>query len=138
MDIKQRTPPPGENQGSNLEQNHLKRSAGMEFLTFTHVNQIKDPKIQRRVRSHVMQGVMQRKGKKGDWKKLLLDITPLMESIPRCSNYPLAPTRLPSPFGLGAGNTDPFKKYPITMNLLTHELYDHCMASPSTEVGWEF
>jgi hypothetical protein len=69
MDIKQRTPPPGENQGSNLEQSHLEKPAGLQFLTFTHVDQIKDPKIQRRVRSHVMQGVKQRKGKKGDWKK---------------------------------------------------------------------
>ena len=133
MDIKQRTPPPGENQGSNLEQGHLEKPAGLQFLTFTHVDQIKDPKIQRRVRSHVMQGVKQRKGKKGDWKKILLDITPLVESIPRSPNYSLAPTRLPSPLGLGAGNTDPFKKYPITMTLRTHELYDHCTDSPSAE-----
>lgn len=106
------------------------KPSGLQFLTFTHVDQTTDPETKRRVRSHVMHGVQQRlrteKGKENrkEKGKFVLDISSLSEPNHGQTNYALAPYL----GGLGAGQSDPFKSYPISMDLRTHELYDHCMS----------
>jgi hypothetical protein len=106
---------------------------GLQFLTFTHVNQTTDPETKRKVRSHVMHGIQQRlrggRGKEKGKGKISLDISSLSQPDEGPSNYGLAPPPILQPGTLGSGQSDPFKPYPIEMDIRTHELYDHCKIS---------
>jgi hypothetical protein len=116
----------GEDKESLLLQ--TEEPAGLQFLTFTHVDQTTDPETKRRVRSHVMHGVQQRlRNKRGKEKgKIVLDTSSLAQPNEDSSSYALAPPTLSFLNTLGAGQSDPFKQYPIEMDTRTHELYDHC------------
>lgn len=118
--------PPIEGHGKGLKQ--PEEPAGLQFLTFTHVDQTTDPETKRKVRSHVMHGVQQKlRREKGKEKgKFVLDISSLSQPDGGFSSYELAPPSPLRPGTLGAGRSDPFKQYPIAMDVRTHELYDHC------------
>lgn len=105
-----------------------KGPAALQFLTFTHVDQITDPETKRKVRSHVMHGVQKKlRSRKGEERSketraIILDISSLSKSHPGSSaSFQI----LPQPGSLGSGQSDPFKQYPIAMNVRAHELYDH-------------
>jgi hypothetical protein len=108
-------------------------SADLEFITFTDFNQTTHPETKKKVRSHVMHRVQRnsrsekRKEKKGE---IVLDLSLLSQTntspLLDPSNSMLAPAVVPRPYDLGAGRSDPFVKYPIDMDVRTHELFDHC------------
>ena len=130
---RKKSSPPIGGHGKGLPQSE--EPAGLQFLTFTHVNQTTDPETKRKVRSHVMHGVQQKlrseKGReKGKEKgKFVLDISLLSQPDRGTSTHELAPPILLHLGTLGAGRSDPFKQYPIAMDVRTHELYDHCKIS---------
>ena len=99
--------------------------ASLQFLTFTHVNQTTDPKTKRKVRSHVMHRVQQRLRSGKRKGNIVLDISSLSQPDEGPSNYVPASLPFPGPGTLGSGRSDPFKPYPIEMDVRTHELYDH-------------
>jgi hypothetical protein len=108
-------------------------STDLEFITFTDFNQTTHPETKKRVRSHVMHRVQRnlrnekRKEKEGE---IVLDLSSLSQANSGPSRDPsnsmLASAVVPRPYDLGAGRSDPFVKYPIDMNVRTHELFDHC------------
>lgn len=108
-------------------------SADLEFITFTDFNQTTHPETKKRVRSHVMHRVQRnlrgekRKEKKGE---IVLDLSLLSQANIGPSRDPsnsmLTPAVVARPYDLGAGRSDPFVKYPIDMDVRTHELFDHC------------
>lgn len=128
-----KTCPPIESQAEEDRDIQLVDSADLQFLTFTDFNQTTDPKIKKKVRSHVMHRVQRnmrsRKEKEKDGE-IVLDISSLSQPDPGQSGESitsmLGPSILPRPGGLGAGRSDPFVQYPIDMNVRTHELFDHC------------
>jgi hypothetical protein len=132
---KKRSPPI---EGQNKDMLDSKEPAGLQFLTFTHVDQITDPETKRKVRSHVMHGVQQKlRGGKGNEKgkgieDVVLDISSLSETHLGPSDYHHG---LSYPGSLGSGQSDPFKQYPVAMNIRSHELYDHCTV-PLCRIVW--
>jgi hypothetical protein len=68
-----------------------------------------------------------RKERKG---LVVLDISSLSQADAGLSRDPansmLGPPIVPHLCGLGAGRSDPFARYPIDMDVRTHELFDHC------------
>src|SRR5579862_1203639 len=108
-------------------------STNLEFITFTDLNQTTHPETKKRVRSHVMHQVrrnLRSEKQKGKEKEVVLDLSllPQANSSPPQDpgNSILAVTKAPHPQDLGAGRSDPFAKYPIDMDVRTHELFDHC------------
>jgi hypothetical protein len=109
-------------------------STDLEFITFTDFNQTTHPETKKRVRSHVMHQVqrnLKSEKRKGKEKEAVLDLSLLLQaSNPRLLQEPgnsiLTPTTMPCPHDLGAGRSDPFVKYPIDMDVRTHELFNHC------------
>jgi hypothetical protein len=105
----------------------------LEFITFTDYNQTSSPETRKRVRSHVMHRVQQKlKNKKRKEKEgeVVLDLSLLQQADMYLSRDPSnsMSTRavVPHPYNLGSGRSDSFTKYPIEMNVRTHELFDHC------------
>ena len=108
-------------------------STDLEFITFTDFSQTTHPETKKKVRSHVMHQVQRnlrsekRKGKK---REAVLDLSLLSQANTGPSQdlggSALALAVVPRPNDLGAGRSDPFAKYPIDMDLRTHELFDHC------------
>lgn len=123
---KKKSPPSGD-EDDNSPKSQTENPTSLQFLTFTHVDQTTDPETKRRVRSHVMHGVQQklRSGKGREKGNILLDISPLSQSYGE-SSLALAPVPFPRLGTLGSGQSDPFKSYPIEMDVRSHELYDHC------------
>jgi hypothetical protein len=122
---------------SEDEGRELPEAADLEFITFTDINQTTHPETKKRVRSHVMHRVQQslRSGKgKEKEREIVLDLSSLPQANtgPSCglSNSVLAHAGMPHPYDLGAGRADPFVKYPINMDIRTHELFDHCKDHP--------
>lgn len=123
--------------GSHSEEQEGKPSAeltDLEFITFTDPDQITHSDTKKRVRSHVMRRVQRNlkkergKGKEGE---IILDLSLLSQANAgplrdNPSDSMLAPAALPHPYGLGAGRSDPFVKYPIDMDVRTRQLFDHC------------
>ena len=116
-------------------------STDLQFLTFTDINQTTDPKTKKKVRSHVMHRVQRkarsekRKERKG---QIVLDISSLSHADAGPSRDPtnsmLGPPIVPHPCGLGSGRSDPFARYPIDMDVRTHELFDHCKIYLPTDI----
>ncbi len=122
-----------EDEGKNLPA----QSPDLEFITFTDFDQTKRPETKKRVRSHVMKRVQQnlRRGNRRQREgEIVLDF-----SLPSQANFGpsqysgnsmLASAVVQHPYDLGAGRSDPFVKYPIDMDMRTHELFDHCKDYP--------
>lgn len=104
-------------------------SADLRFLTFTNFSQTTDAATRRKVRSHVMHGVQQNL-KRGKAKERRGDIELDISALPQATAGPLrqAPGQLivSNPQDLGAGSSDPFSRYPIQMDVRSHELFAHC------------
>ena len=97
-----------------------------QFLHFTDPNHAKSAETRRKVRSHaqhrVQQSLRNESGKvRGKSKQVVLDSSVLIG--------------FPHPSDLGAGRSDPFRRYPIAMDTRAHELYDHCMLRGNLEFG---
>jgi hypothetical protein len=105
----------------------------LQFMTFTDIRQTANAETKKKVRSHVQSRIQREirnqksKEKKGE---IALNISALSQSggIPP---QPLADSKpwslvTRAPIRLGAGRSDPFKSYPIGMDVRTHELFDHC------------
>jgi hypothetical protein len=108
-------------------------STDLEFITFTDLNQTTHPQTKSRIRSHVMRRVQRNlRSEKQNEKEgeIVLDLSLLPQANTGPSRDPsnsmLVPAVVPRPYDLGAGRSDPFLKYPIDMDLRTHELFDHC------------
>ncbi|RFU24393.1 hypothetical protein B7463_g11947, partial [Scytalidium lignicola] len=108
-----------------------------QFLTFTDFSQTTHPETKRRIRSHAMHRVQRSLRAKRQEKnvKFILDVSPLMDigsssqsSAQQRQDYGMALSHFhatPHPSDLGSGRVDPFKQYPIDMDLRMHELFDH-------------
>jgi hypothetical protein len=108
-------------------------STDLEFITFTDFNQTTHRETKKRVRSHVMRRVqrnLRSEKRKENEGEIVLDLSLLSQVNTGPSQDPsismLAPAVVPRPYDLGAGRSDPFVKYPIDMDVRTHELFDHC------------
>lgn len=104
----------------------------LQFLTFTDIAQTRDPKTKKKVRSHIQHG-RQRSlghGKHNNRRGEVVLDTSLLVQHNASSAYPanesmrVAPY-VPHPSDIGAGRSDPFRRYPINMTIRTHELFDH-------------
>lgn len=105
----------------------------LQFMIFTDYKQTANAETKRKVRSHVQSRIQRdvrnqkSKEKKGE---IALNISALSQSGGNPSQPPADSktwslvTR--APMRLGAGRSDPFKSYPIEMDVRTHELFDHC------------
>ncbi|KAH7383111.1 hypothetical protein BKA64DRAFT_177854 [Cadophora sp. MPI-SDFR-AT-0126] len=103
----------------------------LQFLTVTDLAEFRDPQTKRKVRSHIQRGRQRhlRHGEHSRKDEIVLDTSSLSAAHEKRSHLAdqliqIAP-QLPHPSDLGAGRSDPFKRYPIDMNLRTHELFDH-------------
>ncbi|KAH8803671.1 hypothetical protein F5884DRAFT_511447 [Xylogone sp. PMI_703] len=133
--------PPNRQQEMELFVNEMPKDEPSEaqefqFLTFTNLSQTAHPETRRRVRSHAMHRVQRslRARRQERNETIVLNISPLMEAS-SSSQQSLQGQELgtslvslrstPHPSDLGSGRSDPFKQYPIDMDLRTHELFDH-------------
>jgi hypothetical protein len=120
---------------SDSQQPERPESTKLRFLTFTDFSQTIDSETKKQVRSHVqsrLQGERRSAKEKAREKKLrrlVQDVSSLSNANAGPSQDPrntlLAQAVIPRPGGLGAGRSDPFKQYPIEMDVRMHELYDH-------------
>jgi hypothetical protein len=104
-------------------------SADLQFLTFTNFSQTTDAATRRKVRSHVMHGVQQnlKRGKPKERKgEIVLDISALPQATAGPSRQAPGQLVVSNPRDLGAGSSDPFSRYPIEMDVRSHELFAHC------------
>jgi hypothetical protein len=106
--------------------------SNLQFMTFTDIKQTANAETKKKVRSHVQSRIQREvrnqksKEKKGE---IALDISALSQTGGKPSQSADSKSwSLVSrpPRRLGAGRSDPFKSYPIAMDLRTHELFDHC------------
>ncbi len=125
--------PPIESQAECNREIEPSESTDLQFLTFTDINQTTDSKTKKKIRSHVMHRVQRNvksEKRKGKEREIVLDISSLSQADAgpsRDSTHSmLGRPIVPHPCGLGAGRSDPFAKYPIDMDVRTHELFDHC------------
>jgi hypothetical protein len=126
-------PPRIRHRDNDASEIQLGKPAVFEFLIFTDLSQTTDRKTKTKVRSHVMHGIQRairsEKEKKKDGE-IVLDISALSQGEAHSPQFPAnsisCSSNLPHPRGLGAGRSDPFKQYPIDMNVRTNELFDHC------------
>jgi hypothetical protein len=120
---------------SDSQQPERPESTELRFLTFTDFSQTIDSETKKQVRSHVqsrLQGERRSAKEKAREKKLrrlVQDVSSLSNANAGPSQDPrntlLTQAVIPRPGGLGAGRSDPFKQYPIEMDVRMHELYDH-------------
>jgi hypothetical protein len=107
----------------------------LRFLTFTDFNQTIDSETKKQVRSHVqsrLQGERRsakERARERTLRRLVQDASsPSNANVGQSQdprNSMLGQAVVPRPGGLGAGRSDPFKQYPIEMDVRMHELYDH-------------
>jgi hypothetical protein len=107
----------------------------LQFLTFTNFNQTIDSETKKKVRSHVQSRLQEErrsakeKAKERKLKRLVRDSSSLSNMDAGLSqalhSTASGQAVIPHPRGLGAGGSDPFKRYPINMDVRMHELYDH-------------
>ena len=124
--------PPTDSQSEEDEETQPADSADLQFINFTDFDQTTTPETKKKVRSHVMHRVQQnlRSGKRRTKEgEIVLDISLLSQDTAGSTRDPATsmsgPLVAPHPSGLGAGRSDPFARYPIDMNVRTHELFDH-------------
>ncbi|KAH9222397.1 hypothetical protein DL95DRAFT_441524 [Leptodontidium sp. 2 PMI_412] len=117
---------------SSASHAYSKPMQDLQFLTFTDIAQTRDPKTKKKVRSHIQHG-RQRSlghGKHNNRRGEVVLDTSLLVQHNASSAYPanesmrVAPY-VPHPSDIGAGRSDPFRRYPINMTIRTHELFDH-------------
>lgn len=128
---------PMESHSEDKEERLLAKATDFEFITFTDINQTRHPETRKRVRSHVMHRVKRNLRNRQQTEQkgaIVLDLSSLSQTntgeLGGPNNSLLAARIVPYPYGLGAGRSNPFVKYPIDMNLRTHELFDHCKDHP--------
>jgi hypothetical protein len=121
--------------GADSQQPERAESTELRFLTFTDFNQTVDSETKKQVRSHVqsrLQGErrsVRERARERKLRRLVEDVSSLSNANAGPSQDPrnsmLSQAVIPRPGGLGAGRSDPFKQYPIEMDVRMHELYDH-------------
>jgi len=122
----------------------------LQFVTFTDIKQTVNAETKKKVRSYVQSRIQRdvRNQKSKERKsEIVLNISALSQNGGTPSQSPTnsAPWSLvahPS-MRLGSGRSDPFKSYPIEMDVRTHELFDHCKRTWRLKVGiycadWKF
>lgn len=100
---------------------HPTESKDLQFLTFTNYDQTIAAETKKKVRSHAQHRVQNKK--RQEKKERLATDTSTWSNADLMSDISII-----GPCWLGSGRSDPFKPYPIDMDLRAHELFDHCMS----------
>lgn len=130
---------PTERQESNSpedsEREEQQAPGQFRFLTFTNITQATSRDTRRRVRSHAMHRVQRSlRERRENERKVVLDISSLMQSgdsqtsMQQNQSTELVQSylhALSDPRDLGSGRSDPFRQYPIEMDVRKRELFDH-------------